>query len=358
VSGDESRSLDAVSAELNVLRTGDDAMARVVAPIRELLEVDTVLVISPVLQAGGFGVERFHCSGSAAAGELEQLFTDFFVDAPARYAWYNAAEPERWQRNRVIDALDLTCEHELAQSTVYERVLRPAALHRSRQPRILLCEGPTLLGWFGAFHDGPVESRHRAMLQRLCEPVRKRLALDRKLGVIARQQAALDATLGELAQPALILDAAGHILEMNAAGRALLASDRDGVVEGVTSAVHGRPSRLPLDLVRLKEPGTPTTWLALARGASDAPIATMIESASVRWGLSSRQREVLTHVVGGASNISIALARGVSQRAVEMQVSTLLARAGVATRGALVAAVLEPSVNRRLACLGDSGNGA
>jgi DNA-binding CsgD family transcriptional regulator len=358
VDGDEARSLEALAAELNVLRPGDDVVARILTEIRDLLEVDTVLVVSPVLQPGGLGMERFHCSWTSEGDRLERLFSDFFVNAPARYAWYNAAEPERWQRNRVIDALDLTSEHELAQSAIYERVLQPAALHRSRQPRILLCEGPTLLGWFGAFHDGPVEPRQRALLQRLCEPVRRRLALDRKLGAIARQQAALDAALGELAQPALIIDRTGHILEINDAGRALLASNRHEVIEGVAAAVQQRPSALAFELVRLHEPGTPATWLALARGSSDARIDTAIESAVERWKLSPRQQEVLTHLVKGASNISIALTLRVSQRAVELHVSTLLGRAGVATRGSLVAAVLAPSVNRRTACLGSSVDGA
>jgi DNA-binding CsgD family transcriptional regulator len=354
VSGEDARGVEAVSAELRVLRPGDDAVARVVASIRELLEVSTLLVVSPVLQQGGLAVERFHCAGAAASGPLERLFTDFFVDAPPRYAWYNAAEPESWQRNRVIDALDLTSEDELAQSAIYERVLRPATIQRCRQPRMLLCEGRTLVGWFGAFHDGPVEARHRVLLQRVGPPMRKRLAIDRKLGEIARQQAALEAALGELAQPALVLDRAGAILEMNAAGRALLAINRDDVVDGVAAAVHNRPSRLQFELVRLDEPGTPTTWLALARGSSDARIETAIDLATARWGLSARQREVLTHLVGGASNISISLALGVSQRAVEMQVSSLLGRAAVATRGALVASVLEPSVNRSVACLGST----
>jgi hypothetical protein len=76
VSGEDARGVEAVSAELRVLRPGDDAVARVVASIRELLEVSTLLVVSPVLQQGGLAVERFHCAGAAASCTHERWCTD------------------------------------------------------------------------------------------------------------------------------------------------------------------------------------------------------------------------------------------------------------------------------------------
>jgi len=317
----------------------------VLPEVRRLTRLDRALVVSPQLVVpGGLDVERFDCDGFADGAELARLFAAFFAKAPPRYAWYNASAPEAWQRNRVIDAIDLMPPEELQTSTIYRDVLLPGGLAHCRQPRALLCEGPTLLGWFGAFHDDTPDTRARSLLARLLRPFHRRLATDRRLHEIGRQEAAMHAGLDALGCPAFCVDTRGTIREANAAGRALLQTRHGDVRRGLEAAARGGTDILQVELVDLGRGAG--AWLALVRGTRDAQVSACLAAAQQRWVLSARQREILAHVVEGAANASIAQLLGVSLRAVEQHVTALLNKAGVGTRAALVAATLAPSENR------------
>jgi DNA-binding NarL/FixJ family response regulator len=83
-------------------------------------------------------------------------------------------------------------------------------------------------------------------------------------------------------------------------------------------------------------PGFPPHWLVLGRRAPADP-APRVAALARRAGLSPRQQEVLGHLSRGDSNRTIALALGVSESAVELHVSALLARLDADSRAALVA---------------------
>jgi DNA-binding CsgD family transcriptional regulator len=336
----EESSLRDIAETLAVLRAGEDAVADSLHPIRELLQTERMLVVSPIVSDSGLDCERFHTSGMPNCDLVEQLFTKVFAKSPPRYAWYDASHPESWQRNRVIDARDLMSDDEFASNALYLECLEPTGLHRQRQPRVLLCEGNSLLGWFGSFHDGRVEPRHRTLLRRLIAPMRRRLSIDRRLAAARRKHEALEGALDEIGAPTMIVGRDGRIHESNAAARALADVGQRELAASVVDAIAKRPSAIGMDLVPVERVGVLHGWIAIARGCRDQRLRACLNAASERWGLSRRQGEILDAVVRGESNLAIASRLGVTQRAVELQVSGLLARADVESRSGLVAAVL------------------
>lgn len=326
--------------ELAVVRHGQCGVANILPAVQRLLEVDSVLLVLPVLNASGLRCERFQAVGFSDNAEVQAMFASGFASSPTRFAWYDPVSPEAWQRNRVIDARDLMTDEQLAQTIFYQRTLKPANLHTQRQPRVLLCEGSSLLGWFGSFHSGAVQPRHRALLRRLIAPMRRRLSIDRTLAVALRQQASLQTVLDELGTPALLVGRDGRVQESNAAARAS-ADERLGELRAaIADAIAGRPSSISIDLVPIEERGTSYGWLALAKEGRHERLVACITRAQKRWQLTARQVQVLRRVIAGDANLAIALALGVSERAIELQVANLLNRVGAASRAALVATVL------------------
>lgn len=334
--------LASIEAELRVLRLdGDRTLDHILPDMRRLVGTRTLLLVTPVERGHGLEIERFHSAGFEGNGEpLRREFNRFFKTAPHRYAWYNAVRPEREQRNRLLEPHDLASQDEFESSAVYQRVLVPTGLHRDRQPRILLCDGPSLLGWFGAFHGGPVELRHRRMLARFAPIIRRRLRVERRLDSAPLFASALDAALERLGAPAFVLRANGSIALANAAGCALF-DKRPDVRAALRDRIAGRPATLAFDVTPLCEYGAPAAWLAILPATSpDDRIHAAVARAAQRWKLTARQRLVLEHIVHGHANATIAALLEISVRAVELHVTALFDRAGADGRGALVARVL------------------
>jgi len=334
--------LAAIRDELNTIRLDRrNVMEVVLGEIRELIGTDGVVAVCPVERIHGWDLERFDHDRFVAATGFARLFTRFLDDAPRRYAWYDAVRPEPEQRNVVVEAIGRIPEGEYERSRIYAEVFQPLGLERHRQLRALVCDGPSLLAWFGVFHDGPVEDRHREILRRLVAPVRRRFTLERRLAAGSMAASALEAALDRLGAPAYVVDGRARVCHANAAGRALLDQRGAEVAVELAAAVHDRAGSRAFDVTPLRERGTPRRWLAIARsGSPDARAATAVSAAARRWGLTARQTEVLGHVVDGKANAFIAATLGVGARAVELHVSAILDRVGVDNRAALVAAVL------------------
>ena len=329
-----------IANELAVVRHRQCAVENILPAAKQLLDVDGLLVFLPIVDEERVRCERFQSIGLGDNTEVGGMFAQAFAFTPSRYAWYDPAKPEPWQRNRVIDARDLMTDEELSQTIFYERALKPANLHTQRQPRVLICDGGSLLAWFGAFHGGRVETRHRVLLRRLIAPMRRRLSIDRTLAVALRQQASLQTVLDELGAPAVLVGRDGALHESNAAARALSGQRPADLRAAIADAIAGRPSCISIDLVPIEERGTSYGWLALASGCRDERASACISRAQERWQLTSRQVQVLRRVITGQANLAIAIALGVSERAVELQVANLLERVGAGSRAALVGKVL------------------
>ncbi len=337
------RILRDVTESLATIRIGEErsAIDDVFPVVRQLVRTDSLVMTSPVERLeGGLTIARYHACGDVDRARLFDRFSAFFETAPARYAWYDATRPEPEQRNVVLDALDLMGAEELQESKIYRDVLKPTGLHRSRQPRVLLCEGPSLLAWFGAFHSGKDTRDVLSRLKVVAPHIGRRLRVDRQLERAPRSFAALEACLGQLGSPAFVVGANGAVIETNAAGRAVLDSS-PATRQDIAEAIRGRPTRVAVQITRLAESGANAMWLAVVHEQTiEGRIAAAIAHAAERWELTTRQQAVLCGLVRGLANVTIAAELKVSVRAVEQHVTHLLDRAGLDSRAALVAQVL------------------
>lgn len=332
-----------LETDLEVVRLGGTSvLAHAIEPMRELIDVETLLIVTPVEQANGkLDIERYHWAGNDAGEALLRNFRRLFATSPRRYAWYDPTSPEPAQRNRLVDALDLSSEEEFAESRVYREVLAPIGLHRHRQPRALLCEGPSLLAWFGAFHETKLSRDQRRLMRRLMHVVRRRLRVERLLVDAPRRAAAIEVSLEHLGAPAFLIGARGRMLEASASGRALLERRGREVGRALQDRVMGRPPTLPFELIPLSAAGSARYWLAtLPARTPVARVSSTIGATATRWRLTQRQAAVLEKLVTGSSTAAIATALGISVRAVELHLTAMFDRAGVESRAALVAAAL------------------
>ncbi|WP_228564889.1 LuxR family transcriptional regulator [Myxococcus sp. AB036A] len=68
-----------------------------------------------------------------------------------------------------------------------------------------------------------------------------------------------------------------------------------------------------------------------------------MQALSARWSLTARESEVLTHIIQGETNKSIAGRLGCAERTVEVHVTHLLSKAQVESRSALIARFFQSS---------------
>jgi DNA-binding NarL/FixJ family response regulator len=348
LSGGDRTLVREIAEELATIRLDrpGSALPGILPAARRAIECESLLVLSPLERITGWDIERFDHDNFPDGPQFRDRFLRFFETAPRRYAWYDASRPEPEQRNRLIDALAMIPPEEYEVSRIYREVIEPTGLHLHRQPRVLVCDGPSLLGWFGAFHPAPFDARQNRLLAALVPAVQARLRMERQLAHTSRVHAVLDHALEQIGAPAFVIGATGQILEASTSALALFATRRAEVTAAILDAVAGRPPTcggLPLELTRIAEPGTPVCYLAVVRaGSADARIASAVLAASVRWSLTPRQRAVLELVVRGIATPTIAAQLKVSARAIELHLTALFDRASVDNRSALISAVLAP----------------
>jgi hypothetical protein len=163
----EDQLLAGIEVELATLHLDrPSAIEGLMPALHAYLGLENLLVVTPVERShGGLRLERFHAHAFTDAERVRRRFDQFFRQSPRRYAWYDPTCPEPEQRNTFIDALDLMPPGEFERSMIYAHVLEPLDLHRKRQPRMLLCDGPSLLAWFGSFSDQRATPHQRALLE-------------------------------------------------------------------------------------------------------------------------------------------------------------------------------------------------
>jgi DNA-binding CsgD family transcriptional regulator len=342
LSTSDAASVRAIADELDTIRIdGPPALDVVLPELRRLMRTESVLAYKITERAPSWQVDLFHHDGFHSGDAFERRCQRFFAAAPRPYAWYNAVRPEPEQRNRVFEAVGRIPPGQYESSVIYRDVMKPLKLERHRQLRVLVCEGPALLAWVGAFHPDPVDARQHRLLAAIVSPLRRRLSIERRLRASPRVQSALNSLLDQLAAPAFVLGREGRLHETNASGKALLSTSYGTVISSLRDAVAGRPSPLALELTPLRENARCVGWLAILR--SDTPgarVAASVTRATAKWRLTSRQNQVLELVARGLANATIAATIGIGERAVELHVSAIFDRVGVESRSALVATIL------------------
>jgi DNA-binding CsgD family transcriptional regulator len=203
--------------------------------------------------------------------------------------------------------------------------------------RVLVCDGPALLGNVGFFwpEGKSATSRHKRLLQALTPLLRERMIVERVMGDAPLWFAALEETLAQLGSPAFIVGPGGAVLHANASGRELLDRERGALTREIAEAVRGAPTRFRSSCLRAR--GCLPHYLLVA--PQEDPYKVKVALAAKHWGLTPRQAQVLALLAEGKGNKTIAATLGCAESTVELHVTAILERAQVATRAEVIVAV-------------------
>jgi DNA-binding CsgD family transcriptional regulator len=339
------------SGQLARIRALEDALLTIpcdeqeIAPVtpeamgalQELLGADAVCAYS-LRQAKHS--DRQEVSSHRALGldtrAFEVLFPAFVAGQTVQWGAYNPGCPEPSQRNRVVT---VTSRELRARAIPIALDLFPkVGVGGSDQMRVLVCEGPSLLAWVGAWQAGGFEPHQEAILAALIPALQKRLQTVRLLEGGSRN-CVVEAALDAIGRAAFVVAGAGRIVEANRFGRELLEREGRFLRAEVVAAVGARAAHPRWDVIPVEGRGRAPEVLVLARAWTAERVAAQIALATAQWTLTPRQREVLAKVAEGNANRTIAAMLGITERTVEVHVTALFEKAQVECRAELVARV-------------------
>lgn len=302
------------------------------AQTRELADVDATFVmrVNDRDDAGRFEPDVAGV-GATFGSEIATFFGDggtaalFTIDAP---------QPE--QRNRML-ALGATDQLlALTPRRIAELGFTPAQyarwcdevlrvwptwirhnIARHHQLRMLICDGPAMIGYFNVLHETPLRHEQRRVVRRISMAVQRRIRLERRLGTAIRNANVLSASLEALPSPAFIVTHTGKLVTANRLGQAI-AFEPD-VRRKLADAVRG--FEVGARVTRVQEAGgSPRFIVELSESLATRAMV------SARARLSPREATVFRMVLLGRSQRAIAIALEISQRTVEHHVASLLAK--------------------------------
>jgi DNA-binding CsgD family transcriptional regulator len=323
--------LDEMRARLGTLdASGAPAFSWFAGALRDLIEARASSCYSLLRGPDGPRLEACHVAGFPA--QVVEGFKQMLAN-PRFVTVYDPVRVEARQRNAVLTFAELTRGADDDTLGWIVDGFRSIGVDIREQVRTLVCDGPSLLGFVGAYQTQN-DRRAKRLLRPLLPALQRRLRLERQLRDAPLAYAALDAALEAIRSAAFIVGRRG-IVHASSAGRALL--DSDGAVGAQLRALSrgGAPGPC-FDVTRLEVPGLAPHLLAVLRtGAADP--APRLELLARRWQLTGRQREVLALLADGVSNRTIAQTLGCAERTVEEHVQALLEKAGAKNRARLVA---------------------
>lgn len=246
---------------------------------------------------------------------------------------YQPLRPDETQRNRACSLRDIHT-HGPDATCVIEEVWPQVGLGGHDQLRVLVCEGPVLLGWVGGFREEPFTRREQAALAALVVPLRRALALRRRLADAGLAGAGFASALEAIGAPSFVVSRNASIAHMNTAGSWLLERRRSDTLERLKNAIAGHEHASFVS--RLEAPGTPECFLVVLRDSGTTLEARLVMAVR-NWGASEREIEVLRRLVAGDSNKEIAVKLGCSEVSVERRVTKLLRKAKCDGRSRLIA---------------------
>jgi len=336
----DERRLRDILAALKTLVEGRPALGEVMAPLRELLGTDKTVAYAPAPRATGLGLDFLYGDG-VSVDRVAPVFDAWLGDKTFGWTGYNPLRPEPSQRDVVLEMREIARWHDPRTSPIVRDVFPLAGLAGHEQLRVLLCDGPSLLSWLGAFQPARFDARQKRLLRHLVPALRRRLVLERAIAAAPRLRAALDAALEAMGTAAFVLNVAGGVAEANEAGRLRLAADRAGTLEALRAAVRRQDVDGGFDVTVVSSPGAGEQYLVVERRPVRAHVEPRIASAAARWSLTRRQAQVLALVAQGLPNRTIAATLGIAEGTVEVHLTAIFDKVGVANRSALVARVWE-----------------
>ena len=287
-------------------------------------------------------VEFAHAVGDGRATRpFSADFEEFVGQMGPPSILYDPIRPEPAQRNVVLIPFDEVLPGR-PQAALAGMTALAARQHFDveGQVRVLICDGPLLLGWFGGAWPKAERARAKRLLGALVSVVRERLLLERTLSHTPLLAASLQTTLEALAVPAFITgNRAGNveIHATNAAGAAAL--DRPGgeTYQALASAVLHPEARSRFRIRPITGAGLPEYQLVVERRPLRAQ--EKVDAAASHFELTPRQHAVLELLVLGHTNRTISELLGCAQSTVEVHVSAMLDKVGCDSRSQLVAQV-------------------
>jgi len=257
--------------------------------------------------------------------------------APERWAAYDPLCPEPSHRNVVMGTADLERMTSMATTPVVRDVYPRFGLADDDMLRVVICEGPSLLGYVSLFQASPFEPHQRRLLAHTVPALRRRLSTERLMTMAVSTRRLLDAAITEISAATFILSQHGSVIEANAVGKLWL--ERGGLEARRRLRDAVRPlRRLPTGAFRVtpvEAPGVATRYLVIENAASGNFDG--VRSVGFRWGLTAREIDVLVALAEGLSTRMIAAHLRVSERTVETHLTSMFEKAQTESRAELVA---------------------
>jgi len=358
---DTNKQIQELIAFLEVVREDEsEALAHVVQELGHLFGAKKTLAFGVAVDQGRVSLAFLHSHGGDPNGKLTLDFNRLLASGKAPLL-FNPAKPEPNQRNvalalppllRIPPAgvlvkkanrgrpIHLSLNLRLLEESdrqAAEQLLVSAGVQDDFILRALICDGSSLLAWLGIFLPTPASEEQRELLQALIPALQKRLKVERLVGKSAFNAGALDLVLEKVAGPAFLVTGAGAIVHTNSAGRVLASADWQQLEQSLReSLVAEGPGSSPYDLTRLSGAGSPDHYLAVQRPVAREH-ATRLDQAATLWRLRPRGTRVLSRLVQGDANKSIAAKLGCAESTIELYVTKILRQAGVESRAALIA---------------------
>ena len=318
-----------------ILRTialagSEPVLGQLLPLVRELLEAEQALAYRLDLREDGPELDFVHVLGAGPPDRIVPAAIAFVRRAGPGVLGYHVPTPLPGERNVLFNSAT-DPYRDLYRASPLVREFFPSLGFRDPELlRVLVCDGPHILSWFGVFRSRPFETRQAERLASLVEPLRRRLQLEDGLRRLSLRSAALDAAMEALGVPALILDRRGRVVHANEVARALSSDERRSLLE------RARAEDEEVDLLPIRASGLPPHAFVVQRKSP-----TLRQRAALfgrRYGLSPRQVEVLVGLVEGRTNKEIAAALDIQEKTVELHVTAILRKTGAEKRSELITA--------------------
>ena len=338
------------SARLQTYDPGDGPALRWLVPLLHAISgTRGTAGYSIERRAGGFELgPSWFCHEEMAAARMRAVLDRWLREHNKPWGLFDFSRPPAAQRDRLVATPSLSglLRGEGAPPGIDLRTVRDGFAYAVEtlfrpirwdhpQARVLVCDGPRLLAWFGFVGFREFDHRQLALLRALAAPLKRRLLLEETLERATVAGCALEAVLALLPRAAFVISSCGRILYANAPAQVALQRDRSLATE--LSARNGPDPR------RFEVTALPTAavrhHLVILR-SPPAALDTHIDVAARRWALTPRETEIVRQLARGASNRRIAAELECAEGTVQIHVSRVLAKAEVESRAELLARLL------------------
>jgi hypothetical protein len=146
---EDDRRVQEIVVELQGATLGGHALVAVLPKLRRLLEAEKVAAYKPVRAGNGFRLEFAFFEGFAP--DAERLLQGWALTAPADAFLFDPELPAVEQRNVVLRTRSAFSPEDIARVPIVQQLFPKMGLTGLDMIRVLVCEGPKLLAWVGAW---------------------------------------------------------------------------------------------------------------------------------------------------------------------------------------------------------------